>query len=214
MNCDWWWHDLARLAPECKTRDAITHHFFPSIHYVTESREAKGIKFPYTFWLSTRNVTRFDAAYMKGLIAAVGRMHQKRGGKMKGLAVDRMPAFHSNFEPDTPSPRVEHMVAQLNKITSMMSRTPTAAGPVPSEMNTPSIIRTDAIIYLEPSIKMDILFLDDPSGKSSRLGRLQRIVELFFALVEMSIEKRINKPVMLLIENHDFANFEGWIQAV
>lgn len=92
----------------------------------------------------------------------------------KGFAEDRMPAFHSNFEPDTPSARVEHMVAQVNKITSMMARTSTTAGPVPSEMNTPSIIRTDAMIHLEPGVKMDILFLDDPSGKSSQLGRLQR----------------------------------------
>lgn len=149
LNCDWWWRDLARLAPKCKTRDAIIHHFFPSIHYIAETHDARYFKFPYTFWLSTRTVPRFDAAYMKGLVAAVGKMHRAQGGKIKGIAEDRMPAFHSNFEPNVPSERTEHMLAQVNKITTFISKKSSKATPVPWEMNMPSLIRTDAIISLE-----------------------------------------------------------------
>jgi hypothetical protein len=233
--CDWWWQDLVRLAPQYKTRDAITHHFFPSIQFVAEtvvdSRDVKSIKYPYTFWLSTRNIAQFDAAFMEGLIAAVGRMHRKRGGKMKGIAEDRVPGFHSTFEPDVPSTQMEDMVAQVNKITSKMAKTSIkaapappgmkttiksgsfTAGPAPSGMKATTILRTDAMIYLEPGLNVDILFFEDQSGKSSRLGRLRRIVELFFALKTVCAVK-IKKPIMLSVDNHDFANFEGWIQAV
>lgn len=61
---------------------------------------------------------------------------------------------------------------------------------------------------------MDIMLMDDPAGKTSRLRRLQRIVELFFALKAICVEKMICKPIELSVVNHDFANFEGWIQAV
>lgn len=134
---------------------------------------------------------------------------------------------------------MEDMVAQVNKITSTMAKTSLKAGPVPPGMKTtikagpaalgmkttikagpaPSgmkattILRTDAMIYLEPGLNVDIMFFEDQSGKSSRLGRLRRIVELFFALKTVSSAK-IKKPIMLSVDNHDFANFEGWIQAV